>query len=133
MLICPLQINTINGTNQFSRLKLTLGLASVVHSMVTWVLTGAPISWFGMYIIGWTEKLEKKGKFYLSYRNTHILQSVWFFCWLKVVSYCLQCRGKLPFVLLICPEAPNILLESCCHQFLDQRWKQDFLGSCFNN
>ena len=34
---------------------LTLGLASVVHSMVTWVLTGAPISWFGMYIIGWTE------------------------------------------------------------------------------
>ena len=35
---------------------LTLGLASVVHSMVTWVLTGAPISWFGMYIIGWTEQ-----------------------------------------------------------------------------
>ena len=35
--------------------KVTLGLASVVHSMVTWVLTGAPISWFGMYIIGWTE------------------------------------------------------------------------------
>ena len=34
--------------------KVTLGLASVVHSMVTWVLTGAPISWFGMYIIGWT-------------------------------------------------------------------------------
>ena len=35
-------------------MALTLGLASVVHSIVTWVLTGAPISWLGMYIIGWT-------------------------------------------------------------------------------
>ncbi len=35
--------------------KNTLGLASVTHSMVTWVWRGAPISWFGMYIIGATE------------------------------------------------------------------------------
>ena len=37
----------------------TLGLASVVHSTVTSVPTGAPISWLGMYIIGWTATNSK--------------------------------------------------------------------------
>ena len=34
--------------------NITLGLASVSHSSVIWVPSGAPISWLGMYIIGAT-------------------------------------------------------------------------------
>ena len=48
-------VTKYRGSSEADGLGPTLGLASVVHSMVTWVLTGAPISWLGIYIIGWTK------------------------------------------------------------------------------